>query len=376
MIYFDNSATTYPKPSYVIKQAYYGLKDYSFNSGRGGYVESLRAASAIYDVREKVGAMFGVLPSNVVFTKNCTEALNIAIKGIVKRGDHIIISSLEHNAVSRVVQKLYEQGIAEFSIARYSYDDNECVSNFERLIKPNTSLIVCMHSSNVFGVSFPIAQIGKLCRQKGIKFIVDAAQGAGLCDIKADRDNIDVICSAGHKCLFGSMGTGFMAIADGVKLDTLTEGGTGSNSLDLHQPDFLPDRFEAGTLNNSGIISLGSGIDFINRVGMQNIYSHEMNLALYLYNMLDSVEKVKLYTPPPKMYKSVPIVSFNVNGYSSESVAEILADNRICVRAGYHCSPFAHKHFETLDSGTVRVSLGFFNKPYECNRLINVVKKL
>lgn len=376
MIYFDNSATTFPKPSSVIKQAYYGLKDYSFNSGRGGYVESLRAASLIYDVREKIGDMFEVEPSNVVFTKNCTEALNIAIKGSVKKGEHIIISSLEHNAVSRVVHKLYEDGMVNYDIAKYSYDDEECVSNFEKLIKPNTSLIVCMHSSNVFGVSFPIAKLGKLCKKYGIRFIIDAAQGAGLCDIKAKRDNIDIICTAGHKSLFGSMGTGFIAISNNVKLNTLTEGGTGSNSLDLHQPDFLPDRLEAGTLNNSGIISLGSGIDFINRIGMQNLYAHEMNLAVYLHNQLSNINKVKLYVPTPKMYKSMPIVSFNVNGYQSEAVAKTLADNRICVRAGYHCSLLAHKHFETLDTGTVRVSLGCFNKVNECNKLINVIKKL
>lgn len=376
MIYFDNSATSYPKPASVLKQAYYGLKDYSFNSGRGGYVESLKAASAVYDVREKIGNMFGFEPQNVVFTKNCTEALNMAIKGSVKKGEHIIISSLEHNAVARVVQKLSDIGYASFDIAKYDYDDEVCVNNFECLIKPNTSLIVCMYSSNVFGVTFPIAKIGKLCKEKGIRFVVDGAQGAGNADINAKRDNIDILCSAGHKCLFGSMGTGFMAVANDIMLDTIVEGGTGSSSLDLHQPDFLPDRFESGTLNNSGIISLGAGIDFINKVGLQNLYAHEMKLTSYMYNGLSNIEKVKLYAPYPKMFKSMPIVSFNVDGYTSEAVAEVLAKNKICVRAGYHCAPLAHIHFGTIDSGTVRASVGYFNREYEINNLLNVLKKL
>lgn len=376
MIYFDNSATTYPKPASVLKQAYYGLKDYSFNSGRGGYVQSLRAASKIYAVREKVGDMFGVNPANVVFTKNCTEALNIAIKGSVKKGDHVVISSLEHNAVSRVVQRLFDDGIIDYDIAEYSYDDEECVDNFRKLINKRTTLVVCMHSSNVFGLTFPIAKIGSLCKSMGVRFIVDGAQGAGVADIDVKRDNIDVLCAAGHKSLFGPMGTGFMAVNDDVELDTLIEGGTGSNSLDLHQPDFLPDRFESGTLNNSGIIALGTGIDFINRIGMYNIYMHELQLCTYLYNQLNDIKSVKLYTPMPERYKTMPIISFNVEGYTSEAVATELARNQICVRAGYHCSPLAHKHFGTLEGGTVRVSLGYFNNENECNKFVNVVKKL
>lgn len=376
MIYFDNSATTYPKPSSVIRQTYYALKDYSFNSGRGGYVQSLRCASKIYAVREKVADLFGFNPQNIVFTKNCTEALNYAIKGSVKKGDHVIISSLEHNSVSRVVERLFEQNIIDFDVAEYSFDDNETVFNFKSLIKSNTSLIVCMHSSNVFGVTFPIAKIGKLCKEYGVRFIVDGAQGAGVADIDAKRDNIDILCSAGHKSLFGPMGTGFMAFADNVNADTIIEGGTGSNSLDLHQPDFLPDKFESGTLNNSGIIGLGEGIDFINKIGLKNIYSHEISLAKYVYDSLDNVAGVKLYTPKPIEYKFMPIVSFNYKDYSSERVANELANYGVCVRAGYHCSPYAHKHFNTLDRGTVRISLGYFNNDAECNKFVNLVKKL
>ena len=376
MIYFDNGATSYPKPDSVIKSAVNALKKYSFNSGRSGYKFAVDSGEKIYSVREKIADMFSFEPQNIVFTKNCTEALNIAIRGSVKNGEHLIISSLEHNSVSRVAQSLYDEGRAGYSIAAFSYDEEECVNNFERLINSKTSVIVCMHSSNVFGVVFPIKRIGELCKRRGIRFIVDAAQGAGVADINAKRDNIDILCSPGHKCLLGAMGTGFMAVREGVKLSPYAFGGTGSNSLSLSQPDFYPDRFEAGTLNNSGIISLGEGIDYINRRGINNIYSHELSLAQRLYVEMSELDGIKLYTPYPEYNKAMPIISFNYKDYSSEKFALYLSDNGICTRAGYHCAPLAHRHFNTLDTGTVRLSIGCFNNAHECNSFVNVLKKL
>lgn len=375
MIYFDNAATTYPKPSSVLASAVLAMKKYSFNSGRGGYKESIKAGEMIYSVREKVASMFGFEPQNVAFTKNCTEALNMAIKGSVKSGDHIIISSLEHNSVSRVVEKLFDDGIIDYDIAKYSYNDDETVANFENLIKPNTTLVVCMHSSNAFGVTFPVAKIGKMCKLHGVRFVVDGAQGAGVADINAKRDNIDILCAPGHKCLLGAMGTGFIAVKDGLKLSTLEEGGTGSNSMSLKQPDFLPDRLEAGTLNNSGIVSLGKGIDYINFYGTEAIYNHELSLMQHTYKALENINDVVLYTPFPEQGKTMPIISFNFGNYSSEKAAAILAKNDICTRAGFHCTPLAHKHFGTTDRGTVRISFGMFNTHRDCDALINVVKK-
>ena len=376
MIYFDNSATTYPKPKEVLTKTYVAMQNLSFNSGRGGYAQSLAAAERIFEVREKIGSMFSFPPENVVFTKNCTEALNIAIKGSVNRGDHIVISSLEHNSVSRVVQKLTDDGYAQYDVADFSYDDNETVRNFADKIKSNTTLVVCMHSSNAFGVGFPISKIGKLCREKGIRFIVDGAQGVGAADINAERDNIDILCAPGHKCLFGAMGTGFLAVRKGLDVKSFEEGGTGSASLSLKQPEFLPDRLEAGTLNNSGIISIGSGIDFINRVGRDKIYRHEMMIASYIYDALNNNPSVVLYTLSPRLSVDMPIISFNIAGKSSEQVAADLASRGICVRGGYHCTPLAHTHFGTIDSGTVRVSPGYFNTEAECYKFVNVVKNL
>ena len=376
MIYFDNGATSYPKPPSVLRKTFDALKFYSFNSGRGGYSKSLEAAERIYSVRSEIGDMFAFDSENIIFTKNCSEALNMAIKGSVKKGDHVIISSLEHNSVFRVVHSLFLDDIIDYDIAAFSFDDDETLGNFEKLIKNNTSTVICTHSSNVFGVSFPIKRIGEMCKSRGIRFIVDGAQGAGVADINANRDNIDILCCAGHKCLMGPMGTGFMAVREGVNLKPLFEGGTGSNSLSPIQPDFTPDRYEVGTLNNPGIIGLGEGIRFINSIGIDKVYSHELSLCSLLYNELSKLDYIELYAPEPKMNKSMPIISFNLKDYSSEKTALLLAEKNICTRAGFHCSSLAHRYFKTLDRGTVRISVGLFNNENDCYRFMNVLKKL
>ncbi|MBQ9530724.1 MAG: aminotransferase class V-fold PLP-dependent enzyme [Eubacterium sp.] len=376
MIYFDNGATSYPKPYGVITKTLDALKNYSFNSGRGGYYQSLKAAEKIYSVRNLIGEMFAFESENIIFTKNCSEALNMAIKGSVSKGDHVIISSLEHNSVFRVVHSLFLDDIIDYDIAAFSFDEDEAVRNFESLIRDNTKTIICMHSSNVFGVTFPIEKIGKLCKKHDIRFIVDGAQGAGVADIKANRDNIDILCCAGHKCLLGPMGSGFMALKEGVKLKPLFDGGTGSNSLSPVSPEFSPDRYEVGTLNNLGIIGLGEGIKYINNIGTENIYNHELKLSSYLYDELSKMKNVELYAPKPEKNKSMPIISFNINDFSSEKTAAILAEHNICTRAGYHCSYLAHRHFNTIKRGTVRISVGPFNSEKDCYRFMNVVKKL
>jgi cysteine desulfurase family protein len=352
------------------------MKEYSFNSGRGGYKASLNSAEKIYAVREKISNLVNVLPENVVFTQNCTMALNMAIKGSVKQGDHIIISSLEHNAVARTVYALQEKGIAEYSVAKYSFNEDETVENFRKLIKPNTTLIVSTQASNVFGCAMPIKKIGELAKNNGIRFVVDGAQGVGLLDIDVKRDNIDVLCCAGHKGLYGALATGFMALNDDVKLSTIVEGGTGSESMNLVQPDYTPDRFEAGTLNNSGIISLGAGIDFVNSKGKENIFSHEMNLISYLYKNLSKNDDVVLYTPSPDSFFTSPILSFNFKDYSSEKTATLLANKNVAVRGGFQCAPLAHRSFGTDNRGVVRISPSAFSTIKECEKFLNYLKKL
>jgi len=377
MIYFDNSATTNPKPKNVIFSANRAMINFSFNSGRGGYRHSVKAAERIFDTREKIGTLFNIEPQNIAFTQNCTLALNMAIKGSVSKGDHVIISNLEHNAVARAVEALALKGIVTYDTACFSYDPETTVNNFKSLIKSNTTLIVCMQASNVFGCVFPVKEIGKLARDNGIRFITDAAQSAGVFDIDVKRDNIDILCTAGHKGLYGPMGTGFMAVSDeNIKLETVIEGGTGSSSMSLSQPDFMPDRFESGTLNNSGIIALGAGVDFVNNKGIKNIYTEELSMISMLYCELDRNPKVKLYTPAPKIYETAPILSFNYDDYSSEKTSSLLAENGIATRGGLHCAPLAHKAFGTQDRGTVRISPSVFNNYNECEIFIKTLKKL
>ena len=375
MIYFDNSATSYPKPASVYLKSVEAQLRYSFNSGRSGYRESISAGEKLFEVRGKVADFFSAHINNVIFTKNCTEGLNMAIKGAVKQGDHVLISSLEHNSVARVVHTLSQNGICDYDVFSYSDDDDKIIENFKSKLRPDTSAVVCTHASNVFGVVMPIRDIGSICRKHGITFIVDAAQTAGIIDIDVVRDNIDILCIAGHKGLMGSMGTGLL-IAENAEIKPLLQGGTGSNSFELNQPYVKPEGFEAGTLNNVGILTLGAGIDYINSHGIRNLYTHEMSLISYLYDELKSNEDVLLYTEKPTINKYVPIISFNYSDYSSEKTAALLADYGVCTRAGYHCAPLAHKHFGTYERGTVRVSLGAFNKIEQCVRFIDILNKM
>lgn len=376
LIYLDNSATTNPKPLGVINASICALKYFSYNSGRGGYKQSINTAKKIYSVRERVSALTGYQPQNVVFTQNCTLALNMAIKGSVKKGDHVLISSLEHNAVARPVEELAKNKVITYSIFPFDYDEDRLIANIKSLMKPDTSLIVCTQASNVFGVAMPVGRISALAKENGIRLIVDGAQGTGVFDYKPSDKGVTAFCSAGHKGLYGPMATGFLAIDDGVTLDTIIEGGTGSSSLQLSQPDFLPDRLESGTLSNSNIIALGAGIDFVNKKGIENIYNHELALCSYVYDELNKNDNIDLYAPKPKKDLSAPIISFNYKDYSSEKTASLLANKGIAVRAGLHCAPLAHKSFNTHSRGTVRFSPSAFTTHNECEIFINSLKKL
>ncbi len=376
MIYLDNSATTNPKPQSVKNAVERAMNYYSFNSGRGGYKESVYTSNMIFSCREKLSALFGFSPENIAFTPNCTTAINFAIKGIVKPGDHIIISNLEHNAVARPVYALFQKGIIDYDIAEFSFDKEQTINNFKKLIKPNTRAIVCMHASNVFGCVFPIKEIGELAHENGIIFIIDAAQSAGVLDIDAKRDNIDILCAPGHKGLYAPMGTGFITLGDNIMLDTIVEGGTGSNSMKLAQPDNMPERLESGTLNNIGIAGLSAGADFVSSKGILSIYKHENSLMKYIYTELAKNKNVTLYTPSFNDAFLVPILSFNYKDYPSEKTASLLADKNIATRAGFHCSKLAHTAFSTDKRGTVRISPSVFTKYSECENFINILKKL
>lgn len=379
MIYLDNAATTFPKPSNVQKAVSEAIRRYGANPGRGGHDLSLKTSVQVYSSRKKTADFFGATsPDKIVFTQNCTMSLNYVIKGILKPGDHVIVSDMEHNAVMRPIFSMDEKGIISYSIARtFPGDFDKTILSFKSCIRPATKAIICMHASNVFGTVLPIAEIGKLAHENGLLFVVDAAQSAGVLPIKIDNMNIDFLCLPCHKGLYGPMGTGTIVFGKNAPLpETIIEGGTGSDSINYNQPSFLPDRFESGTINVPGIIGVGSGIDFINRKGIDRIHSYEMNMIKMLYKGMKKRSDILLYTEEPKDEFTVPLLSFNFTGLSSEAAAEKLNTFGICTRAGLHCAPAAHKKFGTLDIGTVRVCPSVFTSYNDVIFLLNCIEKI
>ena len=378
MIYFDNGATTFPKPPEVIYAVNSAMRDHGANPGRGGHKMSLKASEIIYGCRKKAAELFGAGdPENIIFTVNCTTALNIVIKGLLKKGDHAVISSLEHNAVARPLESMKQSGVS-YSIAEvFENDDEATLQSFRNAIKGNTKLVICTAASNVFGVRPPIERIAALCRIYNILFCVDAAQTAGVVPVNMKESGIDFLCTAGHKGLYGPMGTGILAINSNTLPDSLIQGGTGSMSSSLEQPDALPDKYESGTPNLPGIAGLSAGIDFVRRRGVERIFRDETAKARMLYNGLASVKDVTLYTQPPQTDTHAPVVSFNIGGHDSESVAEML-DRRfnIAVRAGLHCAPLAHKAYGTTGQGTVRAVVSAYTRPAQIEYFLNSVKKI
>ena len=374
MIYLDNAATTYPKPQSVIKAVDDALKK-SANPGRSGHTLSQSTAISVYEVREKLKDMFSApAVENVVFTLNCTHAINYVLKGLIKSGDRIVTSSFEHNAVMRPLEKLKKQGV-HIDIAEAYPDDKEAtVRSFSRLVNTNTKLVICTAASNVIGLKMPIKEIGMMCKQFGISFCVDAAQLAGVCDINMKECNIDYLCIAAHKGLYAPMGTGVLITKDN-RLDTIIEGGTGTASIMLDQPNDLPEMLESGTINVPGIIGLGAGIDFVKSKGFDKIYNHEMGLVKRLYKQLKSTPGVKLYTPEPDD-NYAPVLSFNINGLNSVDSASKLNSLGFATRAGLHCAPFAHKRIGTIESGTVRICPSVFTSGQDIDKFAAAVRRI
>lgn len=379
MIYFDNAATTFPKPPKVIEAVLKALTEVGANPGRGSYKTAREASEIVFRTRLIAAEFFGAEPENVVFTKNCTEALNIAIKGTIMglyKGEklHVITSQMEHNSVLRPLETLKRRGIIEYSIMKFSYSPDITVENFRSLIKRNTALVVLTNASNVFGGVLPIREIGDLTRKKGITFIVDCAQTAGSIETTLEKLNADIICTAGHKGLYGPMGTGLM-ITKGQKMETLYEGGTGSASSILTQPDFYPDRFEAGTIALPSIAGLYEGIKYASR-DMLAEYEREMEITRFIYEALREDNRIELYSPYPENYSNMPIISFNVKGRDSSYVGEMLSMDSIAVRTGFHCAYLSHKAHRTASKGTVRISLSKQNNMSEAEGFLYKLKTL
>lgn len=375
MIYLDNGATSFPKPLSVRQNVDISLKKFSANPGRSGHSLSLRAAKEIFECRKRLKELFNVnSEEEIIFTENCTMALNTVIFGLLNEGDHVLISSMEHNSVTRPLESLKDKGVT-YSTFDYSYDDNETVDNVRNLIKPETKLVICTHASNVFGFRFPIERICALCHAYGILFCVDSAQSAGVFDIDVGTNQYDFVCMSGHKSLYGPMGTGVL-ILNNRNLKPLLYGGTGTESVKKSQPEGLPEKFESGTQNMNGISGLKAGVDFVKNRGIKNIYNHEYKLAKRLFNGLANNRKVITYNKSFDYGKVAPVVSFNIDGVYSEDLVAKLNKYGIMTRGGLHCSPLAHKTMNTIENGTVRVVPGAFNTIYDINYLLNVIRKL
>lgn len=379
MIYLDNGATTFPKPKVVtdkIMECYLG---YAGNPGRSGHKLAMKMDLEIYETREKICKLInGTEVLNVIFTFNATDSLNLAIKGVLEEGDHVITTSMEHNSVLRPLNQLRKEGKIELSIV---YADDKGYIDPQKIFEaltPNTKMIVTTHMSNVFGTIVDIKAIGDFCKENNILYLVDASQSIGVLDIDVQAMNIDLLAFPGHKALFGPMGTGALYIKEGIIVKPLKEGGTGSYSHSIDQPDLYPDSLESGTPNGVGIIALGKGIDFINEVGLENIRNHEMSLKNHFIELLKDNEDVILYGTLDDRQGAV--VSLNVKDMDSSEISYILSDEfDIYTRPGFHCAPLAHKTMGTEELGAIRFSFGYYNTLEEIEKtveaLLNIIER-
>lgn len=378
LIYLDNAATSFPKP-YAVSEA---VKKYMLycggNPGRGAYKTAIEAAEKVYLCREHLKSFFGADENaEQFFVMNTTQGINACIKGYLRRGDHVLISNMEHNAVYRPIFKLAARGQITYDVfcvadERGMLSEDEILSDISRKTRANTRMLICTAASNIVSIHPPIAKIGELCRKRNIFFLVDGAQAAGHFDISVEKMNIDALCVPGHKGLLGPQGCGAVILREGVRLETLFEGGNGVDSLEGAMPEYAPERYESGTLPVPAIIGLNEGITSVAQIGVQNVERHERALFEATRGMLEGIDGVRIYCPD----YSGSVLLFSVDGVKSERVAEHLAKCGICVRGGFHCAALAHNALNTDDSGAVRVSFGIFNCEGDAEALCEAVSKI
>lgn len=376
MVYLDNAATSYPKPDAVYKKWRQAMSAFGANPGRSGHAFSQNAAAAVYSARAECAELFGAEAENTVFTLNCTHALNFAVKGLAHGGCHFVTSDMEHNAAIRPVYAAVKSNNGRISMFETSENFEQTLSNAERAIKSGTTAVVCCAASNVLGLRTPLQELFEICKRKNVCFIVDAAQGAGM--LPLDLGCANIICCAGHKGLYGPMGTGLLITDGKYPLNTIIEGGTGSASESLSQPDFSPDRFESGTINTAGVIALGEGVRFVKRLSPQKILSHELSLCERFCAGAQKIRGIRLYNviTPENREKYAPVVSFNFERLNSSEGADLLSKNGFYMRGGLHCAPLAHKKLGTISGGTIRFSPSVFNTAKEVDMLLHTLRKL
>ena len=376
MIYLDNSATSFIKPSSVKNALLEAVNKYSVNPGRGNYKLSLELSEKIYETRNNLSEFFGGYGAeNVVFFASCTVAINQVIFSLLGEGGHVVVSDLEHNAVMRPLYKLREKGLKISFAEVCEKDKDKTLDNFRKAINKDTKLIVCTAGSNVFGIRPPFERIAALANLYGIKILVDASQAAGIIDINMRESGIDYLCFPAHKGLYGIMGLGVLMIKEGETLTPLVYGGTGVESISESQPLLPPERYESGTLNVPGIIALNEGVKFVKSKGVFRIHKWETERLKEIYYYLKGNKRVKLYTDIPDTENYLPVLSFNTD-FPSERMAELYGEKGVCIRSGLHCAPVAHKKYGTLNVGTVRISPSAFTSVNDVREFIRVTGQI
>ncbi|MDR2657317.1 MAG: aminotransferase class V-fold PLP-dependent enzyme [Oscillospiraceae bacterium] len=373
MIYLDNAATSFPKPPEVIRAVSGAMEKIGANPGRAGHRLSLAAGRVVWNCREELALMLDVPnPENIVFGCNCTDALNLAIYGTVQPGDHVITTMLEHNSVLRPINGMVQKGLITWTLLAPSASGVVTAEQVADAIQPNTRLVVINHASNVIGLAQPVEEIGKVARAAGVLLLIDAAQSLGVLPVNPLRIGADMVAFPGHKGLLGPYGTGALWIRDGVKVEPLHEGGTGSSSESMLQPDEMPEALESGTLNMAGIAGLLVGTRLV-RQRRQEIFEHEKALSDRMWNGLQDMHGVcTLTTRAP----DVGVVSFNISGFTSGEVANKLDKANIATRGGLHCAPAIHTHLGTLDRGAVRASVGHSSTKQDVDALLSAVRDI
>ncbi|MCR4407277.1 MAG: aminotransferase class V-fold PLP-dependent enzyme [Anaerolineae bacterium] len=379
MIYFDNAATSWPKPPGVTEAMVHFLEKVGANPGRSGHRPSVEAGRIVYDAREAVAELFHAPdPLRIVFGANATEALNLALRGLLRPGDHVVTSSMEHNSVMRPLRALEEQGVS-LTVVPCSPQGFLSPPDLEGALRPETKLIVLNHASNVVGSLLPVREAGQIARRHGCLLLVDAAQTAGDYPIDVQTEYIDLLAFTGHKALGGPMGTGGLVIGERVpvdELEPLKRGGTGSRSEHEEQPDFLPDKCEAGTPNAVGLAGLAAGARWVLETGVEHIRAHEVRLTQQLIDGLREIPGVTVYGGLDAT-RQTAVVSFNVAGLEPSEVGLRLDEEYdIMCRVGLHCAPAAHRTIGTFPTGTVRFGLSYFNTPEEVETALEAVRAI
>ncbi len=375
-LYLDNAATSHPKPEIVYQAVDAALRS-GGSAGRGSHQQGIGADRAVFATRELLAQLFGVTSSErFIFTANATQALNLAIFGLVNSGDRVVTTSMEHNAVTRPLQALQEQGVETVKVAADAHTGVVVTADIQSAcLAAPTRLLVINHASNVFGSLQPLDDLGHWCRQQGIILLVDGSQTAGLIPIHLDELAIDLFAAPGHKGLLGPQGTGFLYIHEGIELRPLIYGGTGANSHSSQLPEILPERFESGTFNIPGLTGLGAALRFLLEIGVEQIHARETQLVRRLINGLTQINSVRLYGPSDQQARG-SAVSFTLKGIDPAAAGYLLDQRGIAVRTGLHCSPDSHRSCGTFPEGTIRVSPGFFTTEAHIDCFINEVGML